>query len=286
MYIARKEDSSIYRYFRDVVLSDFIEFQEKDELVLSNFSTSSQYKIYDIVTDLYPSPLENGRGLTYFDDLSSSTLVDLTTTSGTPEQSSRITVYDRYMNILDESSYMVDYVSCKVIMLDTSVPKYIDYHWYYVGMVDGWDSLAVSSPPIVVMDIEKTKKTGYQLGGGKKVIRKCNLFIFSSSSSERLDLTEVLYDGLYLKTCPIYDFSSGLVLDFDGTFRNRRNNLDKSTNLFNRTVVSGTSNMSFEDVEAKNINLPLTLSRRNESTTLTNLNAYRSKISFNLVYYN
>jgi hypothetical protein len=288
MQLIRQEDLSIYRYLRDIVLSDYIEFQEKEELTLSKDRLTTPHKVYDIQTSVVPSPFERGRGIVYFDDLTSDyiNLIDRTTTSGTPEQSSRVVVYDKYLNTIEDSSYMIDYLSGKIIMLEGIQPKYIDYYSYYVSLIDSWDSLPTSSPPVVVIDINSTKKKGYQLGGGKEINRSCNLFIFSSSSSERSDLTEILHDGLYQKTCPIYNFDRGSALDYDGTFFNRKRNMDKATNLFNRTVVSGTSNIRFEDVESKNINLPLTLTRRSESATLSDLTAKRSKISFTLAYYN
>ena len=108
---------------------------------------------------------------------------------------------------------------------------------------------------------------------------------YLSYNHHHQNITELIYDNLYLKNCPLYDFERGSVLDFDGTFFNRKNNYDKNTNLFSRATVSGTSNLRFEEVEAKNINLPLTMSRRNESATLSDLNALRSRISFDLVSY-
>ncbi len=285
MYKIRKEDLSVYRYLRDLVLTDFIEFQDKDELVLNKNKSDNSTSVYDIVTTAIPSPFEHGRGIVYFDDLTDETLIDITSLSGTPEQSNRVTIYDESLTTISGNLYRVDYVDGKIILPAYLEPKYIDFNWHYISLVDEWSRLSAASAPVVVLDIAGTLKTGYQLGGGKKVIRKSNIYIFASSSSERGDITELIYDGLYLKTCPIYDFPRGSVLDYDGTFYNSKNSIDKATNLFSRTVVSGTSNLRFEDVEARNINLPLALSRRNESAILSDLNSYRSKISFNLVSY-
>lgn len=286
MQRGRKESLSVYYYIRDLSLRDYIEFQEKDELVLlDDIVYNNIYKMYKISTLNTPNPFERGRGLVHFDDLLFSCLVDVDGTSSTPEQYNRVVVYDKYLNVIEDSLYIVDYISGNIIMLDSIIPKYIDYYWYYVSIVDGWSSLSSASVPVVVIDINNISKTGYQLGGGKKVSRKSNIYLFASSSAERSDILEILYDSLYLKTCPLYDFPHGSALDYDGTFYNRKNNLNKSTNLFSRTVVSGTSNLRFENVEAKNINLPLTLSINNEASTLSDLTAYRAKVTFDLVSY-
>lgn len=285
MYKLRKEDLSVYRYFRDIVLKDFNEYQEKDELIFNNDRSTSSLAVYSISTLNTPYPFEHGRGIVYFDDLENTCLVNTTTISGTPEQSNRVYIYDENLTLLDENLYRVDYVDGNILIDPSIVPKYIDYYWHYISLVDEWSNLSAASAPVVVLDIAGTIKTGYQLGGGKKIIRKGNIYIFASSSSERSDLTELIYDNMYLKNCPLYDFERGSVLDFDGTFFNRKNNYDKTTNLFSRNTISGTSNLRFEEVEARNINLPLTMSRRNESATLSDLNAFRSRISFDLVSY-
>jgi len=285
VYKLRKEDLSVYRYFRDIVLKDFNEYQEKDELIFNNDRSTSSLAVYSISTLNTPYPFEHGRGIVYFDDLENTCLVNTTTISGTPEQSNRVYIYDENLTLLDENLYRVDYVDGNILIDPSIVPKYIDYYWHYISLVDEWSNLSAASAPVVVLDIAGTIKTGYQLGGGKKIIRKGNIYIFASSSSERSDLTELIYDNMYLKNCPLYDFERGSVLDFDGTFFNRKNNYDKTTNLFSRNTISGTSNLRFEEVEARNINLPLTMSRRNESATLSDLNAFRSRISFDLVSY-
>lgn len=285
MYKIRKEDLSVYRYLRDLVLVDFIEFQEKDELVLNKTRSDNTTSVYDIVSHTTPSPFEHGRGIVYFDELNNECLVNTDTVSGTPEQSNRVFVYDESLTTISGNLYRVDYVDGKVIIPAYIEPKYIDYYYQYISLVDEWSGLTAASAPVVVLDIAGTNKSGYQLGGGKKVTRRSNIYIFASSASERADITELIYDGLYLKTCPLYDFPTGSVLEYDGTFYNSKNSTDKSTNLFSRAVVSGTSNLRFDDVEARNINLPLTTSRRNQSATLSDLNTHRSRISFNLVSY-
>lgn len=283
MYRLRQEDTSTYLYIKDIVLSNFIELQEKDTLIYSSNLSDDTYSVYTIDSFMEPSPFSRGRGIVYFDDLTYEPLVCSTTYSGTPEQSTRVTLYDDTLNIILEDNYIVDYVDGKVLMLNNTVPSYIDYYWNYVGLVDEWSLVNTSKAPVIAIDINTTKKEGFQLGGGKKITRKGSLIIFASSSAERNDISEVLYDGLYLKSCPLYGFEQGTVLDYDGTFRGRKSNLDKETNLFSRTTISGSSNLKFENVEMKHISLPLT--DISDNNIPSNINAFRSRINFELVSY-
>lgn len=282
MYKLRKEDSSVYLYLKDLVLSEFIEFQEKDSLVYSDTMSSEKYKVYTIDSYSDVNPFARGRGIVYFDDLSNEPLAASATYSGTREQINRVIVYDEVLSIINETDYVVDYVDGRILALTEEIPAYVDYYWNYVGIVDEWDMVSTAKVPVVVLDINATKKEGFQLGGGKKVIRKGSVIIFASSSSERNDITEVLYDGLYLKSCPLYEFEKGMVLDYDGTFKGRKENLIKDTNLFSRITIDHTSNLMFENVEMRHINLP---TASTASTLPSDLNAYRSRITFDLVSY-
>jgi len=285
MYRLRKEDASVYLYLKDLVLADFIEYQDKDELIYSDRLSTDTLSVYDIDTYLEPTPLDRGRGLTYFDDLTGEPLVCTPTISGSHEQSNRVTVYDMSLNVIDDNDYIIDYLDGR-ISCDSSVsPKYIDYYWHYVSLVDEWSAVTASDPPVVVIDMNATEKKGFQLGGGKLTERKVSLIIFASSTAERNDLAEVLHDGLYNKSCPYYDFPEGTVLDFDGTFRGRRYTTDKADNIFLRTTVSGVSNLRFENVVTKHVSLPIIMSKGKDEVALSDLNAYRSKITFNLISY-
>jgi len=282
MYRLRQEDASVYSYLKEVVLTSFIEFQEKDTVTYSDVLSNSTYRVYTTNTDLEPSPFSRGRGIVYFDDLSNEQLVNSTTYSGTKEQKTRVRLYDESYSVIGDTTYIVDYVDGSLLTLYDVTPVYIDYYWHYVSLVDEWSLVATTKAPIVVLDIDSTKKEGFQLGGGKKVTRKGSLVIFASSSAERNDITEVLYDSLYLKSCALYDFPKGAALEYDGTFKGRKETLNKDTNLYGRTTVSGSSNLKFENVEMKHISLPLT---ETFGTLPTDLNAYRARIKFDLVSY-
>ncbi len=283
MYGLRKEDASVYLYLKDIVLSTFIEFQEKDTLIYSTAMSTDISNVYEIETYLEPSPFERGRGIVYFDDLTGEPLVHCATSSGTNEQSTRVTLYDNELAVIDENDYTIDYMYGRIITSTDIVPKYIDYYWNYVSLVDEWSAVSAANPPVVVLDVNSTVKKGFQLGGGKTIERKVSLIVFASNTAERNDLTEILYDGLYQKSCPFYEFPEGTVLDFDGTFRGRRDNVNKADNIFLRTTVSGVSNLKFDNVISKNVSLPIVMSKGKDEVTLSDLNSYRAKITFDLV---
>lgn len=300
----RKEDLSLFYYIKDVVLENFIEFDEKAALTFVEVLSSSNNDadpntnslVYEIDYTGVPSPGDRGRGWVYFDPASGTgycapyTLISGTRadgkeiSQGTPEQSNRVVVYDSNYNEIDSENYMLDYVDCRVVTSGSCLPAYVDYYWNYVSVVDEWELLPYSNPPIVVVEIKPLNKTGYQLGGGKHVKRAVTLHVFASSAAERNDIVETLYDGLYNKKCPIYEFPLGSVLDYDGTWYGRKNNTNKLTSLFDREVISDPiGNAWFDSVEVKSVERFAidTL----DAKYLDKLNRYRSRINFYMNYY-
>ena len=309
----RKEDLSLYRYIKDTVLRDFI---EKDEMIplelISELSCQGSYVYQAVVdADIIPSPVERGRGWTFFDcanyddngDCMYSVntcvpeFVTVTGTDGqgtpcigTPEQSNRITLYDENLTTISGLEYLIDYVDGRIIVeTNTIVPKYIDYYWNYVSVVDEWVVVSAANTPVVVIDTAGTDKEGYQLGGGNKTTRVVDIHVFASSTAERNDLVETIHNGLYNKSAPVYDFPTGDVLDYDGTFYARKDTYNKLTSLFNRTSLNDLNvlhgGMEFLNVSSRHIRLPLILSRERNELLLSDLNAYRSKISFEIQTY-
>lgn len=289
----RKEDLSLYYYLKDIAFIDYIEIEENIELSYLpevSYPPDSSY-VYGSLSTMLPKPTDRGRGWVYFDEneLTNQCLRNTATYSGTVEQSSRVTVYSGTLGSLTAisgSDYILDYVDGRVITSGTVTPTYIDYAWNYISVVDEWAAIEAADPPVIVIDINGSDKAGYQLGHGKKETRKVDIHIFASSTSERNDIAEKIYDALYLKSIPVYDFINGSVLDYDGTFYSRRDNMDKSVTPFDRTVVSGVSNLYFEKVTNRHVNLPLIMSRGRNEVMLSDLNAYRSKVSFEMYSYN
>ena len=307
----RKEDLSLYRYIKDTALRDFVEKEEFVPLeLMSELSCLGSY-VYQAVSILDPSPVDRGRGWVFFDCANTDSngdciytvntcVPELITVSGTdaqdticmgtPEQSDRIVLYDADLVVISGTNYLIDYVDGRIILdIDSVVPKYIDYYWNYVSVVDEWASIEATDAPVVVIDTSGTDKEGYQLGAGKKVKRKVDIHIFANNTSERNDLVETIYDSLYNKTSPVYDFPTGDVLDSDGTFYGRKDNTNKLTSLFNRTSLNDLEQlhggMSFQKVSARHVSLPLLMSRNRGEVMLSDLNAYRSRISFEMETY-
>ncbi len=305
----RKEDLSLYYYIRHIAMLDFI---ESEELAVLNRlelheACEDDVRIYEALTEwcgvdgVDPNPTERGRGWVYLDcstvsgtnQCSPYTLVSGTDTIdegifGIAEQSNTVKVYDVNLQEIPDTDYMVDYIDGRIIISDPNIPTpvYIDYDWYYVSVVDEWAAIEAANPPVIVIDVHGTDKTGYQLGAGKKATRKVDLHIFSSNPAERNDIVETLYDSLYNNSCPIYNFPQGTMLEYDGTWYGRKNTTDKLASLFNPvTSTDVIGNLIFNNVVSRNISLPLVMTRDRNEIMLSDLNAYRSKISFDLVSY-
>ena len=300
----RKEDLSLYYYIKDTVLCNYFEKEENIPLCKLEEYCTFNSNVYVALTDMIPDPTEVGRGWVYFDAVSGTCdncildqCIPYYSVSGTdahgdfvmygtPEQSYRVVVYDANGDVISTDDYMIDYIDGRIITeADGPIPVSVDYYWNYVSVVDEWPAVEAAHPPVIVLDMQGTDKTGFQLGGGRKTTRKVDIHVFASNPAERNDIVEVLYDGLYLKSCPLYEFPTGSVLDYDGTFYGRRSNNNKLTSLFSRETVENVTHMEFDNVTARHVNLPLLMTRNRDEVTLSDLNAYRSKISFDVVSY-
>jgi hypothetical protein len=304
----RKEDLSLYYYLKHVALFEFIELEELaplQQMEMEEFCNTT-FVVYEALTEwcenpdgFTPNPVERGRGWVYLDRSTvsgTSQCAPYLTTSGTdvgdnsilgiPEQSSRIIVYDADGIAISDQNYMIDYIDGRVITDGSVSPAYIDYHWHYISLVDEWAAVEAANPPVVVIDMHGTDPAGYQLGPGKKKIRKVDLHIFATNPAERNDIVEELVDALFNKSAPLYDFPFGTMLEYDGTWNGRKNDMNKLTSLFNTQIASHViGNMIFENVSSRHVNLPLVMTRDRNEVMLSDLNAYRSKVSFDLVTY-
>lgn len=304
----RQEDLSLLRYIKDTVLRDFV---EKEELVplelISEISCEDSY-VYQAKSVAIPSPIGRGRGWVFFDcpsyddngdciystDTCVPEFVTVLGTDahgnacvGTPEQSNRVVIYDENLVTISGVEYLIDYSDGRIILsTDTVVPKYVDYYWNYVSVVDEWSIVSAAETPVVVIDTGGTDMKGYQLGAGKKVTRPVQIHVFASNTAERNDLVDVIHNGLFNKSAPVYDFPTGDVLDSNGTFYGRSYGSNKLTSLFNRITLDDIGylhgGMAFNKVSSRHVQLPLLISRDRNETMLSDLNAYRSKISFEI----
>lgn len=306
MSVLRKSDLSLYLYLKDTVLKDFIEVEEQLPLQLVPELSDLESYVYEAVTTMEPAPTDPGRGWVYFDAVSgTNNYAPFTSVSGMngdgdvaygiPEQNERVIVYETVagtLSIVPWADYMIDYVDGRIISSRVLEIPYVTYYWNYVSVVDEWAAIEAANTPIIVIDIHGTDKKGYQLGGGKKVIRKADIYIFASNPAERNDLVEMIYDGLYNKSCPLYEFVTGSVLDYDGTFYGRRGLLDRIANpinkltfLFDRGTISNMTSLYFDNVTSRHVNIPILMSQSGDQIMLSDLNAYRSKVSFDIRVY-
>ena len=312
----RKEDLSLHRYIKDTALRQFVELEESASLTLiPDISCTGSY-VYKADTcqvctpdsELIPLPTDYGRGWIFFDCpavdangecidnvndhyvLVSGTDAVGSVCMGTPEQSERVCLYDENLVTISGTDILIDYIDGCVVLdnLDV-VPSYVDYHWNYVSVMDEWPTGDAPEPPVVVIAIDQTQKSGYQLGGGRHVRRQAKLHIFATSAAERADLIETLYDALYEKCIPVFNFPTGDVLDADGTFYGRKTIGNKLTSLFNRTSLNDLGilhgGMTFHNVDARNIKTNLFLDGPQGAVQASLLNAFRATISFEIQTY-
>ena len=319
----RKEDLSLYYHLKHVGLFEFIEMEHVaplQKLDTEEFC-STDFQVYEALTEwcedpdgFAPDPTERGRGWVYLDagavvsgtdqcqpySVVSGTDMEGNEILGIPEQSDRVRVYAIPSNInihsldepsleifrVDDEDYIVDYIDGRIVTDPGVIPSHATYHWNYVSLVDEWAAVEAADPPVVVIDMHGTDKSGYQLGGGKKQMRKVDLHVFATNPAERNDIVEELVDSLFNKSAPLYDFPLGTMLDYDGTWYGRKENDNKLTSLFNRQHASHViGNMEFENVTSRHVSLPLVMTRDRNEVMLSDLNAYRSKVSFDLITY-
>jgi len=312
MKALRKEDISLYLYIKDVVLRDFRERSEYVDLeLIPEYCVEGSF-VYGVAgtcpsDDVLFMPTERGRGWVYFDDPTGGSFCEPYPTIsglngdgdpafGTPEQDNQVIVYETTysgLSVVSWRDYMIDYVDGRIVSTRELQQPKITYTWNYVSVVDEWEHIQAANPPIVAINLLGTDKFGYQLGGGKRSVRKGGLYIFASNNAERNDLSEVLYDSLYNRSCPLYNFPSGTILDYDGTFYGRRDlddripeslimSLNKLTYLFDREHMPYMSTLKFDSVSARDVTIPMIMTRGRKETTFSDLNAYRAKVTFDM----
>jgi len=264
----RKEDLSLHFYLENYVLSCFNETEYNIPLT-KNISQGPN--VYEAQSEMVPLPTSEGRGWNY---------LEKTTSSGfqyDAEQTSRVIVYESNNDIISSSNYIIDYLDGRIITSGPSiVPDHVTYDYNYVALVNEWSIVESSELPIVVVDVSRTIKTGFQLGGGKFVSRSAFLHIFASNTAERDDIAESLYNGLYLKSCAYQDFPKGTPLDWNGTWNDN----------YEYATIDGSSSLRFDNVISENIVSPLVGITGRDYTQLTDLyNKFRNRISFNLIHW-
>ena len=267
--LARMEDMSLQHYIKDVVLP--LKWAERVVNVPLVCSTARQRFEADVVW--LPNFMDEGRGWVYFDPVGTDTYVADAPPS--EEQTTRVVVNNEVGSAIAVDNYTVNYAdgaitASGITMTPQGVPTTVDFTQYYVSVVDGWPGTDPPPAPIVAIDIAGFSKKGFQLGGGRKSIRRGVFHIFATSSAERDDLTEWLHDSIYNRGVSVQDWRGGEPLNYDGTFN---------------TTFSGTLlQLSDEDdalFKFDNISVDYISVRQDWS----DMNRWRSKISFDMTSY-
>lgn len=268
--LARMEDMSLQHWIKDVI----IPLRWVEKVVNCPLSFNNTASRYEAVVQWLPNFMDEGRGWVYFDPAGTETCVvsDIPAT----EQSTRVTVYNEAAAVIDPSLYAVNYTDGAIELPGggtTTVggtPTTVDFIQYYVAIIDGWPGTEPPSTPLVSVEITGYAKEPFQLGGGRKSVRKVSIDIFSTSSAERDDLTEFLYDALYNRHIPVFDFRGGEPLNYDGTY-----NTTWSGTLLQLNT-NDDSLFYFQDVNATNIT-----GRQDWG----DINRWRSKITCKMISY-
>ncbi len=263
--LLRMEDMSLQHWLKDVVLP--LKWIEKVLDVPLSYHSGRQRFEAEVIW--LPNFLNEGRGWVFFEPTGTASCVisDIPST----EQSTRITVKNESGTTITSSLYTVNYLDGAIILpggaatTAEGVPTTVDFFQYYVSLIDGWPGTTPPALPLVAVEISGFDKRPFQLGGGRKSVRGVNIHVFATSSAERDDLTEFIYDALHSRHIPVFDFREGEPLNYDGTYNTtwsgsllQLNNNDDA--LF-----------YFRDVKVDNIT-----GRQDWS----DLNRWRSKISF------
>jgi hypothetical protein len=168
-----------------------------------------------------PNFLGEGRGWVYFDPYGEDTIC----VNSVPqtEQTSRIKVYNESGVEITSSNYTINYLDGAIIAsggtsTPEGVPTTVDFCQHYVSVIDGWPGTNPPDTPVVAVEMGAYQKDGYQLGPGRKSSRNVTIHIYATSSAERDDLTEFLYDAFYNRNLVVLDYREGEPLNYDGTY--------------------------------------------------------------------
>jgi len=260
----RREDLSLHYYIKNYALQGFIEEEKNISLSYMDDQSDVGSYVYEAKSSMYPSPISKGRGIVFLNSPNDKT-----------EQTNCVTIYDQNYTVISGSDYDIDYVDGRIILDNPAiVPATIDFKFYYVSTVDEWKDVSEVELPVCVIGISKFHKEGFQLGGGKYIPRQIDLNIFASNSAVRDDITEILYDALYQKSCIYQSFPKGTMIDWDGRFNNN----------FEYATVSGSSSLKFGNVIATTIRVATTTPSMDVGI-LSDINRYRSRISFDMFHW-
>lgn len=220
MELARKEEFSIFLYVKNCLLANhFAEQNLKEPLIFdaesNTYSISYDSEWIDIFQRGEYAGQGEGRGLVYFDIPPGLNPIGC---SFQEEQTNMVVVYDSSLNVI--SGCNINYLKGEISYNGAETPSVVDYYWHFVSTIDAWPYIDIPQLPIVSVINVTSDRSGIQLGGGHKRLSDWNVQIFAANKGQRTDLKEILFDGLYLKSCPLLNFGNGMPLNRNGTFNN------------------------------------------------------------------
>lgn len=262
----RMEDMSIQHWLKEALLPT--KWVERVTSVPLTYSPERGRFEAQIVW--LPNFMDEGRGWVYFNANASPAPDCILNSIPTTQQTTRITVYNESAVAISSNLYTINYRDGAIIASGGTTtaegtPTTVDFTQHYVSVIDGWPGTEPPDAPIVAVQTDTFTKNPFQIGGGRIAARNYTIHIFATSSSERDDLTEFLYDSFYNRHIPVIDYRSGEPLKYDGTFNT----------TYSGTVLTLNNNddalLYFKKVRAEYIT-----ARQDWS----DLNRWRSKITF------
>jgi len=215
--LARMEDQSLQHWLKGVLLP----MKWVENIVNAPLSYNADKTRFEAAITWLPNFLDEGRGWVYFDAYGQDSLC----TTGIPntEQTTRVTVYNEVGGVIDSSYYTINYLDGALVAsggttTPDGVPTLVDFSQNYVSVIDGWPGTNPPDGPIVAVEMGAYQKDPYQIGPGRISRRNMIIHVFATSSSERDDLTEFIYDALYNRHLTVMDFREGEPLNYDGTY--------------------------------------------------------------------
>jgi hypothetical protein len=263
--LAKLEDMSLQHWLKEVILP--IKWAER--VVNNPLTYSPERERFEADITWFPNFMQEGRGWVYFEALATSgTLIP--DSPPTTEQTTQVEVRNEVGSVIDPSYYDINYKEGAIIAsggttTPDGVPTEVDYSQYYVSLLDAWPGVNPPDAPIVAVEMGNYRKEGRQLGGGRKAIRTFIIHIFATSSAERDDLAEWVYDSFFQRHIPVIDYRSGEPLNYDGTFNSNYTGdllqLDNNDDAL----------FYFDNIRAETINI-----NRDE---IDDINRFRAKIT-------
>jgi hypothetical protein len=215
--LAKMEDMSLQHWIKETLLP--LQWVEQVVNVPLNYSADRGRFEAEIIW--LPNFMDEGRGWVYFEPYGT----DACVVNSVPqdEQTTRVTVYNESGAVIDRAHYTINYTDGAIIAgggttTPDGVPTKVDFYQYQVSTIDGWPGTNPPEAPVIAVEMGGFQKSPYQIGPGRISHRNMTIHIFATSSSERDDLTEFLYDAFYNRNLAVLDYREGEPLNYDGTY--------------------------------------------------------------------